>query len=504
MRSDEGIVMANRPQTSNRGEKTELSRWPHKIGILNDYVRIPYANGSSFASQFLYREFRARGHRVTVVGPEDRNAKPEELPQRSVSLRSVPLRNHPGVQLALPSRSRLKQLCDERLDILLGQSGSAMMEAGVWLRATQRVPFLSVNTIHLPSVYNVILPESLYRTPVNEFFRDRVVPWIEQQSVDAYNQGDGLVVLSEGLKHYWRERGVTVPIWTVPRAVDPAVFDAPSPDDPFPTAAKRGARLLVVCRLTREKGVAGLIEIFARRVAPVAPDARLTLVGDGPDRETYRAQAERCGIGGRVHFVGERPLGEIPGFLRNADLFVYASLSETYGQVVSEAQWCGLPVVALSDRMGVSEQIEHRRTGILVDPQRDPEEVEREFAQGVLELLRDPAARAALSTRAAEAVRLRARPERCIARYYEAFAEAREHCLRSVPSPGSLPAKQALSLARWTGLHLTLAGAGLLRPPVQVQRHDCQQPVWDKPESPAQSARRVSTLALELEQAIGG
>jgi hypothetical protein len=45
--------------------------FPQRIGILNDYVRIPYANGSSFASQLLYREFSERGHDVTVIGPSD-------------------------------------------------------------------------------------------------------------------------------------------------------------------------------------------------------------------------------------------------------------------------------------------------------------------------------------------------------------------------------------------------------------------------------------------------
>jgi len=45
--------------------------WLRHVGLLNDYVRIPYANGSSFATQFLYREFRARGQEVTVVGPDD-------------------------------------------------------------------------------------------------------------------------------------------------------------------------------------------------------------------------------------------------------------------------------------------------------------------------------------------------------------------------------------------------------------------------------------------------
>ena len=46
-------------------------RWLRRLAILNDYVRIPYANGSSYASQFLYREMSARGHEVTIVGPDD-------------------------------------------------------------------------------------------------------------------------------------------------------------------------------------------------------------------------------------------------------------------------------------------------------------------------------------------------------------------------------------------------------------------------------------------------
>ena len=55
---------------------------PRHIGIINDYVKIPYANGSSFASQFLYREFTRRGHDVTVFGPRDPKAVGEELPRR--------------------------------------------------------------------------------------------------------------------------------------------------------------------------------------------------------------------------------------------------------------------------------------------------------------------------------------------------------------------------------------------------------------------------------------
>ncbi|MDF3070791.1 MAG: glycosyltransferase [Polyangiaceae bacterium] len=458
-------------------ELAAVPAWPARIGILNDYVRVPHANGSSFASQFLYREFKKRGHRVTVIGPDDPDTLPCDLPERAVSFVSLPLRNHPGVHLALPSQRRLRRLERENLDVVLAQTGSAMLEAGVWLRARRGVPLVCVNTIHLPSVYNVILPESLYRTRADAALREHVVPWLEQQMVSAYNQGDGLVVLASGLKRYWEQRGVTVPIHVVPRAVDATVFDAEPGADPFPAAARRGTRLLMVCRQTREKGVAHLLEIFAKFVAPVVADATLTLVGDGPDRDTFAELAKRLGIEQRVFFAGEQALGRIPMFLKHADVFVYTSLSETYGQVVSEAQWCRLPVVALADGMGVSQQVEDERTGLLIDPTGDPEQVKWRFAKGVLRLLHEPRERERIAAAAWADVRSRARVEVSVERYYRAFAAAREHYQQSLER-AELPS-EIRSLARWTGLHLTLAGMGLLRAPGTINRNHARQPSWD-------------------------
>ncbi|HEY8946832.1 MAG TPA: glycosyltransferase, partial [Polyangiaceae bacterium] len=199
---------------------------PRHIGILNDYVRIPYANGSSFASQFLYREFTRRGHDVTVLGPREPGAENAELPRRTVLFDSVPLSNHPGVFLAMPSSQSLARAAGAGFDVLLAQTGSGLLDLGVWLRAGAGVPLLCVNTIHLPSVYNVLLPDALNaRADVTEFFDEGLIPRIERLTASAYNQSDGLIVLSEGLERYWRERGVTVPIHVIPRAVDPSLFD---------------------------------------------------------------------------------------------------------------------------------------------------------------------------------------------------------------------------------------------------------------------------------------
>ncbi|MCB9600396.1 MAG: glycosyltransferase [Sandaracinus sp.] len=451
--------------------------WLRRVGLINDYVRVPYANGSSFASQFLFRELRARGHEVTVVGPRDPDAQPRELPPRYVELPSLPLRNHPGVHLAMPSRSGLDDLAQRNFDLVLGQTSNALMDAGVWLRTTRGVPLVLVNTVHLPSVYNTVLPERLNRfSVVHEVFRETVVPFAESQTVDAYNRGDGLVVLSPGLESYWRARGVQVPIHVIPRAVEPKIFSATPSSDPFDDRAPKGGRLLVVCRHVREKNVQRLLALFARHVAPLRPDATLTLVGDGPDHDLFVEAAEQLGIADRCFFAGEQSLVSMPTWYAHADLFVYASLSETYGQVVTEASWCGLPSVAFADGMGVSGQIVDGVDGELVEPGPDERAADADFGARVVRLLREPLRRRAFALEAKRRAHLRAEPRRCVARYYEAFGEARDHARRSFVTP-SRPHELRL-LGRWTGVHAVALGLGLLRAPAVLNRNNAATPSW--------------------------
>lgn len=459
----------------------QYSDFPRRIGILNDYVRVPYANGSSFASQFLYREFSARGHDVTIIGAEDPETTESELPDDCICLKSLPLRNHPGVRLALPTPGGLNELASRNLDITLGQTCSGLLEAGLWLRYKQGVPAIAVNTVHLPSIYNVILPDRLYEVKAVQGVFQRVVRKVEQLQAGMFNQGDGLVVLSDGLKRYWEARGVNVPIHVIPRSVDPSIFDRGFEHDPFPAAAKPGGRLLVVCRMTREKEVARLLEIFANLVVPAMPDATLTLVGDGPDYDAFVQLAEKLRVADRTFFLGERSLQQIPAFYRHADLFVYTSLSETYGQVVSEALWCGLPVVAFADGMGVSQQIIDGETGVLVDPAAGERAANWRFAKAVITLLRDRSRRQQMAEQARLVVQRRADPEVCIQRYFGAFEVARAHLQQHRAGAMTAYTRAAAAITRWTAIHLELAGLGLLRKPAVVNRHGTKQPAWDSP-----------------------
>lgn len=449
------------------------------MAILNDYVRIPYANGSSFASQFLHREFARRGQEVTVIGPRDPQARPDQLPPRRILLPSLPLRNHPGVYMPFPSADSFREAAATRFDMVLGQSNHDLCDLGVWLRFKHDVPFLCVNTLHLPSVYGVVLPERLRQSRVtNALFSERLMPWLEHHCAEVYNLTDGLIVLARGLVDYWRARGVTVPIHVIPRAVAPHIFDVPAGDDPFPAAATRGGRLLVVCRHSREKGVERLLRLFARHVAPNRPQASLTLVGDGPDHDDFRALARELGLGERAQFVGEVPVTEVPRWYRHADVFVYTSLSETYGQVVSEALWCGLPAVGFDDRMGVAQQIRDGRDGFLVPPGPDESVADELFAARAVRLLDDVNERRAMSEEAARYTRERADPERSVARYYAAFEEAREHCRQTTEARRSQGLNTPRLISRWLAVHGAVVGLGAIRPPAILNRNGGEQPAW--------------------------
>jgi hypothetical protein len=94
-------------------------------------------------------------------------------------------------------------------------------------------------------------------------------------------------------------------------------------------------------------------------------------------------------------------------------------------------------------------------------------------------LLHEPRERERLVREATESVHQRARSELSVARYYDAFDVARSHLEHSTKAEPTDALREMRSLARWTGLHLTLAGVGLLRAPGIVNRAGARQPNWD-------------------------
>jgi glycosyltransferase involved in cell wall biosynthesis len=119
--------------------------------------------------------------------------------------------------------------------------------------------------------------------------------------------------------------------------------------------------VLFVGRLIPRKGAADLVDAFATVVDRV-PDARLVVVGGGPEEPALRARAEGAGIGAAVSFLGQVPDDELPSIYRDASVFVLPSRREGMPNVLLEAMASSLPVVTTAPAGGLVDG-----NGVLVD-----------------------------------------------------------------------------------------------------------------------------------------
>jgi glycosyltransferase involved in cell wall biosynthesis len=131
-------------------------------------------------------------------------------------------------------------------------------------------------------------------------------------------------------------------------------------------------------RLTKEKGVDLLADAFLR-ARDEDPRLHLVLAGGGPEEALLR---ERLGEHGT--FLGWLSGADLPKAYASADAFMFASRTDTFGQVILEAHASGLPVVAVGEG-GPASLISHGETGLLADPAPEA------LAGALLSVVRTPA-----------------------------------------------------------------------------------------------------------------
>jgi 1,2-diacylglycerol 3-alpha-glucosyltransferase len=140
--------------------------------------------------------------------------------------------------------------------------------------------------------------------------------------------------------------------------------------------------MVSVGRLAREKNWGTLLRAAARAYQR-HPDLRLVLIGDGPEKAALQALAGELDISERVTFTGELAFSEVVVYLKAADLFGFASVTETQGVVTMEAMAAGLPVAAV-DASGTRDIVDNDVQGFLVP--NDPEAL----AAAIHQLLESP------------------------------------------------------------------------------------------------------------------
>jgi glycosyltransferase involved in cell wall biosynthesis len=191
----------------------------------------------------------------------------------------------------------------------------------------------------------------------------RLFEWLDRKTLRRH---DAITVVSNALGEAAVREGVLRErVFRVPNAIDLAALAPPRSREDLcqelgvdPSAPLVGA----VGRLSPEKGHRVLLDAF-HSVSRTAPEARLVVVGDGPEEAALRRRAQELGLADRVTFTGLRKDGQqIIGAL---DVLALPSFSEGMPNVVLEAFAYGTPVVATSVG-ALPDMLEDGRSGWLV------------------------------------------------------------------------------------------------------------------------------------------
>lgn len=173
-----------------------------------------------------------------------------------------------------------------------------------------------------------------------------------------------IVTPSDSIKELLIENGVEGDITTIPTGIDLRPFREA---DGGAIRKRHGwgddKVIISVGRLAKEKSFDTLLKAAAI-VMRDHPDVRLVLVGGGMEERSLKKLARDLGIADRVDFVGTVPYEEVPGYLKAADLFSFASTTETQGLVTMEAMAAELPIAAV-DGTGTQDTLTDGEDGLL-------------------------------------------------------------------------------------------------------------------------------------------
>jgi glycosyltransferase involved in cell wall biosynthesis len=179
-----------------------------------------------------------------------------------------------------------------------------------------------------------------------------------------YGQCDLLYVNSEFYRRCWIDRGIMPEkLRLFPRGLDTELFN-PARRDPgfWPKRGAKGTVMLYVGRVSKEKDLNFLAEIMPALRQKAGPFT-LAIVGEGPYRKELQSLMPDA------IFTGILTGRELGVAYASADLFVFPSTTDTYGNVVVEAMAAGLPV-AVSDIGGPRELVKSAQMGRVI-PARD-------------------------------------------------------------------------------------------------------------------------------------
>ncbi|CCO07104.1 glycosyltransferase family 4 protein [Desulforamulus hydrothermalis] len=324
-----------------------------RIGIFTDSY-LPYIGGVVRSIEIFTEELRRLGHEVNIYAPSYPGVAKEKDIFR---FPAIPTPTYKGFYLAVPFAGGLERfLSVNRPDVIHVHSPFLLGRLGAKIARKLGVPLIFT--------FHTLYDQYTHYVP---FARELSKGITRKICVDFCNRCDLVITPTENISRHIRSMGVTSPIKCLPTGIQLSEFADLDKNWLRQTfALEEQTILLSVGRAGKEKNISFLLDCFAQ-ICRRHSNVTLILVGDGPELENLKSYAQNLGLTDKVIFTGKLAREKLVKVYGGADLFVFASMTETQGIVIAEAKAAGLPVVAVN-AYGVSDMVVDGEDGYLVRP----------------------------------------------------------------------------------------------------------------------------------------
>lgn len=358
---------------------------PLRVALVTETFA-PEVNGVAMTLGRMVDGLRQRGHGVQLIRPRQ-NKTDAPLPQpglEHVVVPGLPIPRYPGLRFGLPNGRTLQRLWTEQRPHI------------VHVATEGPLGWAALNTARRMG----IPVSSTFHTNFDAYSRYYGIGWLRGGIIrylrHFHNKADTTLVPTRRQADTLNENGFNN-VDVLSRGVDTKLFSSARRSRALRSRWGLSGDELVVAyvgRIALEKNLGLLIKAFDA-IREKVPNARLLFVGDGPATASLRRRSDSRSP---YIFVGMRHGEDLAEHYASADIFLFPSLTETFGNVTTEALASGLAVVAF-DYGAAGELIKDRINGRLV-----PNGASKAFVDAAVEVATDAALRQGMRHHAASSV----------------------------------------------------------------------------------------------------